>query len=67
MLTFYWPLWYIDDLKALDACRAIPLVWLPTSMEGVVTPLVWRELRLSLCTHPDKVFAEFIVKGEGYS
>ena len=59
----------MEDLLSLDACRPSNMdKALPLELQGITTPLDWREWDKALAAHPDQQFREYIVNGikEGF-
>eukprot|EP00731_Ephydatia_muelleri_P010108 Em0005g694a len=56
---------YMEDLLALDHCRATPDTWHMPPQNGsyIVTPLGWVEWDEALNHHPDQQFRAYIVSG----
>ena len=54
---------YMDDLHQWDLCRARHPVQLPRAMNGIDTPLNWREWDRCLQSHPDQRFQQYLVEG----
>ena len=54
---------YIDDLLALDACRPSKLLFILDVLCSISTPLKLAAWSLALASHPDVVFAQYIVSG----
>ena len=59
---------YMADLRAMDACRPLEASGVPDEVGVVSSPLVANEWETVLAGHPDREFAEFVVRGirEGF-
>ena len=56
---------YMEDLRALDACRPLKASVVPDEVGVVSSPLVASEWEAVLAGHPDREFAAFVVRGIG--
>ena len=56
---------YMEDLRALDACRPLKASVVPDEMGVVSSPLVASEWEAVLAGHPDREFTAFVVRGIG--
>ena len=58
----------MDDLRAMDTCRPLNASVVPDGVGAVRSPLVANEWEAVLAGHPDREFAEFVVRGlrEGF-
>ena len=63
-----WKYLYMADLRAMDACRPLEASGVPDEVGVVSSPLVANEWETVLAGHPDREFAEFVVRGirEGF-
>jgi len=59
---------YMDDLLAIDRCRAELPKSIPRALTGRSTPLEWQVWASFLASHPDQRFANYIISGikEGF-
>ena len=58
----------LEDLKALDQCRKVPLRRVPPALQGMATPLRWEVWQEAMSSHPDRELVEYIIAGlrEGF-